>query len=321
MIHTSFCDLVGIEHPVVQGGMAWLGTAELVSAVSEAGGLGTVASGGANGDWVREQIRRTRQRTNKPIAVNVFMGSRFHREIIDVIVEEQVPVAAFGAGDSRAFFPLLKNAGIKVICVIPSVALARRMESEGADALVAAGTESGGHIGEITTMALVPQVVDAVRIPVIAAGGIADGRGMAAAMMLGAQGVQLGTRFVCSTECIAHPDFKQHIIQANDQDAIVTYRSSGRPTRCLNNELARQFLKMEKDGAPTRDMDIVGKGKLRAGILEGDVEWGCLMAGQISGMIRDIKPCREIINGIVSEAEETMVRTIKNTTGGMRCQK
>ena len=306
MLRTQICDLLGIEYPIIQGGMAWLGTAELVSAVSEAGGLGTIGTGNAPADWLRQQIRATRERTNKTFAVNVLLLSPFLREVLDVILEEKVPVVAFGAGNPGVYVPRLKEAGIKVIPVLSSVALAKRLQRTGVVAIVAEGMESGGHIGETTTMALVPQVVDAVQVPVIAAGGMADGRGLAAALALGAQGVQMGTRFICSTECVAHARFKEQILKAGDRSTVITGRPTGHPVRCLENKLSRQFLEMEKNGALAEEFEKLGTGKMPLGVLQGDIEAGSLMAGQIAGIIKDIKPVKDIIRDVMSQAEAVM---------------
>ncbi len=308
MLRTPVCDILGIEYPIIQGGMAWLGTYELVSAVSEAGGLGTIGSGNAPGEWVRQQIRATRDRTRKPFAVNVLMVSPFVKEVIDTVVEEKVPVVAFGAGQPGIFFPRLKEAGIRIMPVVSAVALARRLQRSGADVIVAEGMESGGHIGETTTMALVPQVVSAVQIPVIAAGGIADGRGLAAALALGAQGIQMGTRFICSTECIAHPRFKEKVTRAGDRDTIITGRATGHPVRCLENKLARQFVELEKNNAPVEEFEKLGVGKMPLGVIQGDLEGGSLMAGQICGLVSEVTSAREIILKTMSEAEEAIAR-------------
>jgi len=266
--------------------MAWLGTAELASAVSNAGGLGILGPGNASGDWVRQEIRRTRELTDRPFGVNIMFLSPFAKEVVEAVIEEKPAVATAGAGNAGPVMARLKEAGIKVIPVVASVALAMRLARSGADAVIAEGMESGGHVGELTTMALVPQVVDALSIPVVAAGGIADGRGLVAALALGAAGVQMGTRFVCASECIAHPNFKQRIIQ---------------------NRMSRQFAAMEKAGVPPEDLEAFGAGKLRRGLIDGEMDEGSLMAGQISGLIKDIKPAREIIEDIMAEAREILL--------------
>jgi enoyl-[acyl-carrier protein] reductase II len=274
--------------------------------VSNAGGLGIIGAGNAPASFVREQIRKARELTDKPFGVNVMLLSPFVDEVMEVILEEKVEVITTGAGNPGKYIQRLKERGIKVIPVVPSVALAKRMEDIGVDAVIAEGTESGGHIGELTTLALVPQVVDAVKIPVIAAGGIADGRGLAAAFCLGASGVQMGTRFVCSTECTAHPRYKEYILKAKDRDAVVTGRSTGHPVRSLKNKLTREFEKLEQMGAPKEQLEKLGEGKLRAAVVDGDVEYGSVMAGQIAGLINDIKPVKEIIEDIIKQAEEVI---------------
>lgn len=286
--------------------MAWLGTAELASAVSEAGGLGTIGCGGCPGTWVREQIHRTRERTSQPFCVNVLLMSPHVKEVIGVVIEEKVPVVATGAGNPGIFVSSFKEAGIKVMPVVSSVALARRLERSGVDAIVAEGLESGGHVGETTTMALVPQVVAAVRLPVIAAGGFANGRGLAAALALGAQGIQMGTRFICSNECVAHHRFKEKILKADDLATTVTGAPTGHPVRCLRNPLTRHFHDLEKAGASVEELQALGTGKLYQGVIEGDMEGGSLMAGQIAGLVKEIKPCRRILEEIVAEAEATI---------------
>lgn len=308
MIRTSICDLFGIEYPIIQGGMAWLGTAELASAVSEAGGLGTVGCGGCPGAWVRDQIRRTRERTSKPFCVNIMLMSPHVKDLVQVVIDERVPVVATGAGNPGIFVPAFKEAGIKVMPVVSSVALARRLERSGVDALVAEGLESGGHVGETTTMSLVPQVVKAVHIPVVAAGGFASGEGMVAALAMGAQAIQMGTRFICSDECVAHPKFKKKIVEAGDRATTVTGGPTGHPVRCLENRLTRRFQELEKAGASVEELQALGTGKLYQGVIEGDMEEGSLMAGQIAGMVKDIKPCRVIIEEIMAEAEAIIDR-------------
>lgn len=304
----ALCKLLGIKYPIIQGGMAWLGTSELVSAVSEAGGLGTIGSGHAPPDWLREEIRKTRQATDLPFAVNIMLMSPFLKENLQVILDERVPVVTLGAGNPGSYIPLLKEAGIKIMPVVSSTALAIRLDRLGVDAFVAEGMESGGHIGDTATFPLVPQIVDAVHVPVIAAGGIADGRGLAAALALGAQGVQMGTRFICSTECIAHPNFKEYILRARDRSTMVTGNSTGHPVRCLANKFTRRFAEMEKAGATSEELDSLGKGSMYAGVIEGDLENGSLMAGQIVGLIRDIKPVKDIIEEIMQDAEKQLTR-------------
>lgn len=300
----AVCELLGIDYPIVQGGMAWLGTAELVSAVSNAGGLGVIGSGDAPTEWLQAQIRQTRERTDKPFAVNIMMMSPFLMANLKLVLAENVGIVTFGGGNPGVHLPALKEAGVKVIPVVSSVALARRLERVGADAIIAEGMESGGHIGETTTIALIPQVVDSVKVPVIAAGAIADGRGLVAALALGAQGVQMGTRFICSEECIAHPKFKEQIIQAHDRATTVTGESTGHPVRCLQNKLTHQFTVMEKAGASKAELEELGKGRLSLGVIQGNLEEGSLMAGQIAGLIKEVKPVKAIIQDIMTEAQQ-----------------
>ena len=302
----KICSLLNIEYPILQGGMACLGTAELVSAVSNGGGLGIIGCGGAPPDWVKEQIRSTRSKTDKPFGINVMMMSPYLEDVIKVILEEKVKVVTFGGGNPGTYIPAFKEAGLITIPITASVALARRLERVGVDAVIAEGMESGGHVGETTTIALVPQVVDAVKIPVIAAGGIADGRGLAAALALGAQGVQIGTRFICSNECIAHPNFKGQIIQARDRSTVVTGLTTGHPVRCLENKLTRQFAELEKSGATKVELEEFGKGRLYLGVIQGNIEEGSLMAGQIAGLVNEIKPAGQIMRDIMAEAERTL---------------
>lgn len=302
----ALCKLLGIEYPIVQGGMAWLGTTELVSAVSNAGGLGVIGSGDAPPDWLRGQIRATKENTDKPFAVNILLMSPFLEENLKVILDEKVGIVTFGGGNPGIHIPALKDAGVKIMPVLSSVALARRLERLNVDAVIAEGMESGGHVGDTTTMALLPQVVAAVELPVVAAGGIADGKGLVAALALGAQGVQIGTRFICSEECIAHPKFKERIIQAQDRATVVTGVAMGHPVRCLENKLTRQFTVLERSGALTAELEELGRGKLSSGIIEGNVEEGSLMAGQIAGLIKEIKPVKAIIEDIMAEAEEVI---------------
>jgi enoyl-[acyl-carrier protein] reductase II len=300
----DLCNLLDIKYPIIQGGMAWLGTTELVSAVSNAGGLGVIGSGDAPPDWLRDQVRATRERTDRPFGVNILMMSPFVKDNLQLIVDEGVKIVTFGGGNPGTYISALKEAGVKAIPVVSSVALARRLERLGADAVIAEGMESGGHVGDTATMALVPQVVQNIKLPVIAAGGIADGHGLVAALALGAQGVQMGTRFVCSEECIAHPSFKERILQAQDRATVVTGESTGHPVRCLENRLTREFRNMEKAGASTEELEEFGRGRLSLGIIQGNLEEGSLMAGQIAGLIKDIKPVKAIIEDIMAEAEK-----------------
>ena len=315
MLKTAVCDLFGIEHPIIQGGMAHLGTAELVSAVSDAGGLGIIGAGYYQPDWVRQQIRLTKQKTDKPFGVNIPLTSPFAEQVIEIILEERVAIVATGVGNPEIYLPRFKQAGMRVMPVVASVALAKRLEKVGVDAIVAEGMESGGHIGETTTMALVPQVVDNVQIPVVAAGGIGDGRGLAAALALGAQGIQIGTRFVCSDECIAHPRYKEKILEAHDRSTVVTGDTTGMPLRALKNSLTEQYLELEKAGASKEELDLFGQGRMHMGLIEGDIDNGSLLSGQIAGLIKEIKPVRVIIEEMVAEAE-TIIAGLKNYQAG-----
>ncbi len=316
MLKTAICDLFGIEHPIIQGGMAWIATAELASAVSNAGGLGIIGTGNAEPDWVRQQIHLTKQQTSKPFGVNIIMTSPFVEQVAEVALEEKVAVVTTGAGNPEVYISRFKQAGIKVMPVVASVTLAKRLERAGADAIVAEGMESGGHIGETTTMVLVPQVVDSVRIPVMAAGGIGDGRGLAAAIALGAQGVQMGTRFVCSDECIAHPKYKERILKANDRSTVVIRQTTGHPMRCLQNKLTRQLRALEKAGASEKELDLFSRGRVYLGLIEGDIDEGSLIAGQIAGLIKKIKPVRVIIEEMITEAEAIIKNAVKRISYG-----
>ncbi len=300
---TEITELLGIEYPVIQGGMAWVAEYHLAAAVSEAGGLGLIGAASAPPEIVREQIRKVKELTEKPFGVNVMLMNPNAAEVAQVVVEEGVKVVTTGAGNPAKFMELWKQAGVKVIPVVASVAMAKIMEKSGADAVVAEGTESGGHIGAATTMTLVPQVVDAVNIPVIAAGGIADGRGVAAAFMLGAKAVQMGTRFVVAKESIVHANYKERVIKAKDIDSEVTGRSTGHPIRVLRNKMTREYLKMEADGVPFEELERLTLGSLRKAVMEGDVVNGSLMAGQSAGMVKKEQSCREIIEEIMQEAD------------------
>ena len=300
------CRMLGIKYPIFQGGMAWIGTAELASAVSNAGGLGLIGAGHMPPDALRSEIHKVKDRTKNPFGVNVMLMSPFVKEVMQVVLEERVPVITTGAGNPGEYVPALKEIGSKVIPVVASVALARRLVRTGVDAVIAEGTESGGHIGEITTMALLPQVVDAVDVPVIGAGGIADSRGMAAAFALGAQAIQMGSRFVLSTECIAHPNYKNAVLKAKDRSTVVTGRSLGHPARVLHNKLSRKYEEMEAAGASHEELEQLGVGSLHRATHEGDVENGSVMIGEISGMLSDIKPVKEIIEDIVRDLPGAM---------------
>jgi enoyl-[acyl-carrier protein] reductase II len=306
---TEITRLLGIEYPIIQGGMAWVAEHHLAASVSEAGGLGLIGAANAPADWVRQQIRDAKKLTDKPFGVNIMLMSPYADEVAKVVVEEGVSVVTTGAGNPEKYMDMWKNAGIKVIPVVASVALAKRLERCGVDAVVAEGTESGGHIGELTTMVLVPQVVDAVQIPVIAAGGIADGRGMAAAFMLGASGCQLGTRFVATKEAVVHDRYKECILKAKDIDTKVTGRSTGHPVRSLRNQMTREYLRMEAEGADFEKLELMTVGGLRRAVVDGDVETGSLMAGQSAGMVNEILTCRQVIEKLVSETDALMKGT------------
>lgn len=305
-LSTRLCDLLNIEYPIIQGGMAWVATAELAAAVSEAGGLGLIGAGSAPPEVVRAQVRKARTMTNKPFGVNVYFLSPFADQVIEVLIEERVPVVTTGAGNPGKYVAAMKDAGMKVLALVASVNLAKRLERAGVDALVAEGMECGGHIGDIATMPLVPQIVDSVDIPVVAAGGIFDGRGLVAALALGASGIQMGTRFICASECTVHPAYKQAVINARDRDTVVTGVSTGHPVRVLDNKLARAFAEAEKAGASVEELEKLGIGKLRAAVVDGDVENGSVMAGQIAAMVTKVETCAEIIHDIMTRAEETL---------------
>lgn len=299
---TKITELLGIEYPIIQGGMAWVAEHNLAAAVSNAGGLGLIGAASAPAEIVRDEIRKCRELTDKPFGVNVMLLNPNADEVAQVIVEEGVKVVTTGAGNPAKYMAMWKEAGVKVIPVVASVALAKLMERGGADAVVAEGMESGGHIGYTTTMSLVPQVCDAVKIPVIAAGGIADGRGMAAALMLGAEAVQMGTRFVVAKESIVHENYKNKVIKASDIDSEITGTSTGHPVRCLRNKMTRQYLELEKSGADFMELEKLTLGSLRNAVVDGDVVTGTVMAGQIAGLIKEEKSCREIVEEIMSEA-------------------
>jgi enoyl-[acyl-carrier protein] reductase II len=308
LFKTAVCDLLDIKYPIFQGGMAHVATAELAAAVSNAGGLGILGTGHYQSDWVRQQIKLTKELTDRPFGINLALTSPFVGPVIDIVITEKVPVITTGAGNPGTYMSRLKQAGSKVIPVVSSVANAQRMEKAGADMIVAEGMESGGRVGETTTFSLVPQVVDAVKIPVVAAGGIADGRGLVAALALGAMGVQMGTRFVCSTECIAHPGYKQKILEANDTATTVTRRTLGYPLRTLRNRLSDQFTELENAGVSKEDLELFDRDRMYLGLISGDLDDGSLIAGQIAGLIKDIKPARDIIEEIMSQAETVLAQ-------------
>lgn len=301
-MQTDITKLLGIEYPIIQGGMAWVAEHHLAAAVSEAGGLGLIGGANAPAEVVRNEIREARKLTSKPFGVNVMLMSPHAEDIAKVVVEEGIKVVTTGAGSPEKYMKMWKEAGIVVIPVVASVAFARRMERTGADAVVAEGTESGGHIGEATTMTLVPQVVDAVNIPVIAAGGIADGRGLAASFMLGAKAVQMGTRFVVADESIVNEAYKDRIIAAKDIDSAVTGRSHGHPVRSLRNAMTREYSKLEAEGKSFEELEYLTLGTLRKAVMEGDIVHGTVMAGQIAGLVSKKQSAKEIIDEIMSEA-------------------
>ena len=311
MIKSAICDLLGIQYPVFQGGMAWIADGRLAAAVSEGGGLGIIAAGNAPGDYVREQIRAARKMTDKPIGVNIMLLSPFAADVARVVTEEKVEVVTTGAGNPAAYMSAWLAAGIRVIPVVASVALAKLMTRVGASALIAEGGESGGHVGELTTMVLVPQICDATDLPVIAAGGIADGRGAAAAFMLGACGIQMGTRFLSAEECTVHPAYKEKILKATDLCTMVTGRRLGHPVRSLRTPFARNYAKAEYGGMPDEDLEALGTGALRLAVQEGDNERGCFLAGQIAAMVRKEQPAAVIIREVVEEAEPLLLGASK----------
>ncbi len=296
-------ELLGIEYPIIQGGMAWVAEHHLAAAVSEAGGLGLIGAANAPADVVRQEIRAAKELTKKPFGVNIMLMSPCADDIAQLVIDEEIPIITTGAGTPEKYMDAWKAAGIKVIPVVASVALARRMERCGADAVVAEGCESGGHVGETTSMALVPQVVDAVEIPVIGAGGVGDGRGIAAMFMLGAEAVQMGTRFVVSKESQVHPNYKERIIKAKDIDSVVTGRATGHPVRTLRNQVTREYLKKEQEGASFEELEMMTVGGLRRAVQEGDVKKGSVMSGQIAGMIKKEQTCKEMIQELMSEAD------------------
>lgn len=305
---SGICSLLNIKYPILQGGMARIADASLAASVSEAGGLGII-TGAAPKDWVKEEIRKAKKLTNKPFGVNIMLMDPNAEDIAKLVCEEGVKVVTTGAGNPGKYMSMWKESGVKVIPVVASVALAKRMEKLGADAVIAEGTESGGHIGKTTTMVLVPQVVDAVSIPVIAAGGIADGRGFAASFMIGAEGVQIGTRFLCATECTVHENYKDLVIKAKDIDSIVTGESTGHPVRGLRNKFARQFLANEKKGTATlEEIEAFGVGALKRAAWDGDVVNGAVMAGQIAGLVKKKQSSKEIIEEIIEEAKKLLNR-------------
>ena len=301
---TEITELLGIQYPIIQGGMAWVAECHLAAAVSNAGGLGLIGAANAPAEWVRAQIQEAKKLTDRPFGVNIMLMSPYADEVAKIVAEEQVKVVTTGAGNPEKYMSMWKEAGIKVIPVVASVALAKRMERCGADAVVAEGCEAGGHIGESTTMVLVPQVAEAVKIPVIAAGGIADGRGIAAAFMLGAKGVQMGTHFVVTDESQVHDNYKERIIKARDIDSRVTGRTTGHPVRALRNEMTKQYIELENKGASFEELEHLTLGGLRRAVVDGDVVNGSVMAGQIAGMVKSKMSCKELIDKLIKETDE-----------------
>ncbi|PDF99913.1 nitronate monooxygenase [Listeria monocytogenes] len=302
----SITNLLNIKYPIIQGAMAQIAKAPLVAAVSNAGGLGIIASGGMTADMLREEIQKTKALTDKPFGVNLMLMMTNIAELTEVIIEEKVGIITTGAGTPKTFMPIWKEAGIIVIPVVPSVMIAKRMEKMGADAVIAEGTEAGGHVGETTTMALLPQIVDAVTIPVIGAGGIADGRGIAAALALGAKGVQIGTRFLATDECPVHPDFKAAVIKASDRDTMVTGRKAGAPVRSIKNKMIKEYIRLEEENADRDTLEELTLGSLRKAVQEGDTDNGSVMAGQIAGLITEIKPCKDVIEEMMTDAKKVI---------------
>ncbi len=311
MIRTTICEMLGIDYPVFQGGMAWIADGRLAAAVSEGSGLGIIAAGNASGDYVREQIRIARGITGKPIGVNIMLLSPHADEVARVVIEERVDVVTTGAGNPSAYIREWIAAGIKVIPVVASVGMARLMARLGASALIAEGGESGGHVGELTTMVLVPQVCDAVELPVIAAGGIADGRGAAAAFMLGAQGVQMGTRFLSANECTIHPVYKEKILKASDLCTMVTGKRTGHPVRSLRTEFSRAYSSAEYAGASDESLKEMASGAFRLAVQEGDTQKGCFLSGQVAAMVKKEQPAAEIVKEVMEEAESILLGAAK----------
>ncbi len=311
MIRSEICDMLGIRYPVFQGGMAWIADGALAAAVSNGGGLGIIAAGNAPGEYVREQVRAARAMTEAPLGVNIMLLSPFADEVARVVTEEKVEVVTTGAGNPSKYMKMWQEAGIKVIPVVASVAMAKLMTRLGASALIAEGGESGGHVGELTTMVLVPQICDSTDLPVIAAGGIADGRGVAAAFMLGACGVQMGTRFLSATECSIHPVYKEKILKAGDLCTMVTGKRLGHPVRSLRTPFARNYSKAEYGGMPDDELEALATGALRLAVQEGDFEKGCFLSGQIASMVKKEQPAAEIIKEVMEEAEPVLLSASK----------
>lgn len=303
---TRVTELLQIEYPIIQGGMAWVAEHHLAAAVSEAGGFGLIGAASAPPEIVREEIRKAKELTAKPFGVNIMLLNPNADEVAKIVVEEGIQAVTTGAGNPEKYMSMWKEAGVKVIPVVASVAMAKRMERYGADAVVAEGMEAGGHIGNQTTMALIPQIVDAVNIPVIAAGGIGDGRGIAASFMLGAEGVQMGTRFVVADESIVHENYKNRIVKAKDIDSVVTGQSTGHPVRCLRNQMTKEYIKKEQEGVPFEELERMTLGSLRKAVMDGDILNGTVMAGQIAGLVSKRQSCKEILQEIMGEAEKLL---------------
>ncbi|MGI6238567.1 MAG: enoyl-[acyl-carrier-protein] reductase FabK [Christensenellales bacterium] len=303
MHNSPVASLLGIEYPILQGGMAWIADGALAAAVSEAGGLGLIAAGSAPAEYVRGEIRRARARTDKPFGVNIMLMSPYAEDVARVACEERVRVVTTGAGNPAKYMPAFRESGIPVIPVVASVAMAKLMTRVGASAIIAEGGEGGGHVGELTTMTLVPLVADATHLPVIAAGGIADGRGFAAAILLGASGIQMGTRFLTAVECPAHSNYKQKVLKANDLSSVVTGKRLGHPVRCLKNAFTRDYLRAEYGGASDAELDQRGAGALKLAAVDGDTDAGCVLAGQIAAMVKKEETCREIIEDMMRGVE------------------
>ena len=303
---TKVTELLQIEYPIIQGGMAWVAEHHLAAAVSEAGGFGLIGAASAPPEIVREEIRKAKELTDKPFGVNIMLLNPNADEVAKIVVEEGIQAVTTGAGNPEKYMPMWKEAGVKVIPVVASVAMAKRMERYGADAVVAEGMEAGGHIGNQTTMALIPQIVDAVNIPVIAAGGIGDGRGVAASFMLGAEGVQMGTRFVVADESIVHDNYKDRIVKSKDIDSVVTGQSTGHPVRCLRNQMTKEYIKKEQEGVPFEELERMTLGSLRKAVMDGDILNGTVMAGQIAGLVSKRQSCKEILQEIMTEAEKLL---------------
>jgi enoyl-[acyl-carrier protein] reductase II len=312
---TELCNLLNIKYPLFQGAMAWIAGGKLAAAVSQTGGLGVIGAGNADCTWIRQEIVLSRRLTDKPFAVNLMLSSPNIKDVVDLVIQERIPVVTTGGGNPGPYIDRLKQANIKIIPVVASVALAKRLSRLGVDALIAEGTESGGHIAEMTTMCLVPMIVDAVDIPVIAAGGIADGRGFMAALALGAQGVQMGTRFICAEECNVHPAYQEKVIKAQDRDTIVCGTSTGHPVRAIHNKFTRSYLQSEKAGISKQDLEEMGRGRYPAAAVSGNLEDGSILAGQICGLVQKVQPAAEIIADIINDAEQVYRRL-----EGLQCQ-